>query len=70
MRLIDKSLPYNPDGKVGNLTKNTFEIYNETNEHKGTQLIFCDIGTPKNNTSQTHLSFFSIWAISLKILTE
>lgn len=55
MRLIDKSLPYNPDGKVGNLTKNTFEIYNETNEHKGTQLIFCDIGTPKNNTSQSAL---------------
>lgn len=55
MRLIDKSLPYNPNGKVGKLTENAFNIYNETNEHKGTQLIFCDIGTPKNNTSPSTL---------------
>lgn len=48
MRLIDKNYEYDPNGKIGTLVKNSIEIYENTHDNKGTQLIFSDIGTPKN----------------------
>jgi len=47
MRLIDPSYEDNPDSKVNLTVKNTFEIYKMWNAKKGTQLIFCDLSTPK-----------------------
>ncbi len=48
MRLID---PYkyddHPSNKVSVCAKKASEIYAATTEHKGTQIIFSDIGTPK-----------------------
>lgn len=47
MRLIDPSMPATVGGKLQKVLDNVLRIYNETAERKGTQLIFCDIGTPK-----------------------
>lgn len=47
MRLIDPSYADNPDSKVNLTVDNTFEIYKKWNDKKGTQLIFCDLSTPK-----------------------
>lgn len=52
MRLVDKSEQYNPNGKIGTLVSTVKEIYERTQQHKGTQLIFSDIGTPKAKGNQ------------------
>lgn len=50
MRLIDSNLySDHPGNKVNVCARKVAEIYQQTQEHKGTQLIFCDIGTPKTN---------------------
>ena len=46
-RLINPLLPDNPDNKVNACMKNVFEIWEKTTEKKSTQLIFCDLSTPK-----------------------
>lgn len=46
MRLIDASLPADPDGKVAACVREGVRIWNETRGRKGTQLIFSDLGTP------------------------
>lgn len=51
MRLIDKNYDYDPNGKIGTLVQKSLEIYENTNDNKGTQLIFSDIGTPKNSVN-------------------
>ena len=51
MRLIDPSIDYDPNGKVGTLVKTVKEHYLQSEAHKGTQLIFSDTGTPKNKSS-------------------
>lgn len=55
MRLVDKNQQYNPEGKIGTLVATIKEIYERTQEHKGTQLIFSDIGTPKAKGNQLAL---------------
>jgi N12 class adenine-specific DNA methylase len=55
MRLINKDYPYDPNGKVGKLTDEVVKVYQISNEHKGTQLIFSDLGTPKNKNNQSEL---------------
>jgi Helicase conserved C-terminal domain/SNF2-related domain len=52
MRLIDKGFSYNPTGKLGMLVNNVTDIYHNSSGHLGTQLIFSDIGTPKNKESK------------------
>jgi N12 class adenine-specific DNA methylase len=53
MRLINPKYSYDPNGKIGKLVDNVSRIFNETSEQKGTQLIFSDLGTPKNKTNKT-----------------
>jgi N12 class adenine-specific DNA methylase len=55
MRLINKDFAYDPNGKVGKMTDEVVKVYNETNEHKGAQLIFSDLGTPKNKNNQSEM---------------
>lgn len=48
MRLIDEELySDHPDNKINTAARNLAEIYRESTKHKGTQIVFCDIGTPK-----------------------
>lgn len=47
MRLVDEGYGDHPDNKVNTCARKVAEIYRATVEHKGTQIVFSDIGTPK-----------------------
>ena len=50
-RLINNMLPDYEDSKINRCVENTFSIWEETKEQLSTQLIFCDLSTPKNDGS-------------------
>lgn len=48
MRLINDAVySDHPNNKVNTCARTIADIYKETTPHKGTQIVFCDIGTPK-----------------------
>ena len=50
MRLVDSNkYGDHPENKVSVCARKVAEIYAESKEHTGTQIIFSDIGTPKTN---------------------
>ena len=48
-RLINDMLPDNEDSKAATCVGKAFEIWEQTKEQKSTQLIFCDLSTPKGD---------------------
>lgn len=52
-RILNPEIPDNPDSKVNHCVKNVSEIYHATAKDKLTQVIFCDLSTPKNDGSFT-----------------
>lgn len=59
-RMLDANLPYEENGRIMNLVRNVAQIHERTTAKKGTQLIFCDFGTPtgqkgrkKNDATET-----------------
>ena len=46
-RLFDPNLPENPNDKVHACAENVYRIWNDTKEKRLTQLVFCDLSTPK-----------------------
>lgn len=46
-RLIDPSAEEDPKGKINVAAENIYRIWKEWEERKGTQLVFCDLSTPK-----------------------
>ena len=48
-RLLNDMLPDEADSKVNRCAKNAYDIWEESAEKKSTQLIFCDLSTPKND---------------------
>lgn len=48
-RLIDPSLPDHPNSKVNACADRIFSYYQEGQADKLTQLVFCDLSTPKND---------------------
>ena len=48
-RLVDARLPDEEDSKVDVCSKNVYKIWEENRENKLTQLVFCDLSTPKND---------------------
>ena len=51
MRLIDPfRFSDHPDNKVSVCARNIAELYRLSHDQKGTQIVFCDIGTPKPDT--------------------
>ena len=50
-RLINDMLPDFADSKVNRCVKNAFDIWEETAQKRSTQLIFCDLSTPKADGS-------------------
>ena len=46
-RLIDPNLPENPNDKVHACAENVYRIWNDTKEKRLTQLVLCDLSTPK-----------------------
>lgn len=51
MRLINPNLPNDPNSKVSVVVNNVSNIYYQTQEESLTQIIFCDLGTPKADGS-------------------
>ena len=50
-RMIDPMLPDDPDSKVNACVDNVYRIWEEHADTKATQLVFCDLSTPKNDGS-------------------
>ena len=48
-RMIDPMLPDDPDSKVNACVDNVYRIWKEHADTKATQLVFCDLSTPKND---------------------
>ena len=48
-RMIDPMLPDDPDSKVNACVDNVYRIWEEHVDTKATQLVFCDLSTPKND---------------------
>ena len=48
-RLINPMLPDFKDSKVNVCINNVFEIWENTADKKSTQLLFCDLSTPKKD---------------------
>ena len=61
MRLIDLAYGLDPDSKVMRCAENILEVYEETKEMKGVQIVFCDSSTPKRS--------FNLYRELKKILT-
>ena len=51
-RLINPLFPDEPQSKVNQCVENVFRIWAENTENRLTQLLFCDISTPKGKTGQ------------------
>ncbi len=48
-RLINDMLPDNETSKASTCVEKAFEIWEQTKEQKSTQIIFCDLSTPKGD---------------------
>ena len=55
-RLIEPTLPDFEGGKVNECIRNVYDIWEQTAEKKSTQLVFCDLSTPKNNTIEMEVA--------------
>ena len=54
-RLIDPMLPDDPNSKVNTCVNNLVRIWEEGKERKTTQLVFCDLSTPKSGAAQSEM---------------
>ena len=50
-RQSDPTLPDDPESKVNACVRNVLQVWRDTEEIKGTQLVFCDLSTPKGDGS-------------------
>ena len=50
-RLMNSALPDDPSSKLNACVNNVLRVWNDTKEQKLTQLIFCDMSTPKGDGS-------------------
>ena len=48
-RLLNPMLPDSDTGKVSACAENVFEIWQQTTDQLSTQMVFCDLSTPKGN---------------------
>lgn len=48
-RLINKEAINEPDSKVNKCIENIYEEYKKSESIKGTQIVFCDVGTPNSD---------------------
>lgn len=48
-RLVNPMLPDDPSSKAAKCVENVFEIWQRTAEKRSTQMVFCDLSTPKGD---------------------
>ena len=51
-RIINPNLPDEPQSKVNQCVDNIFKIWEDGKDDKLTQLVFCDLSTPKNTVAE------------------
>ena len=51
MRLVNPLAADDENGKVAACARNVFQIWEQTTEQRGAQLVFCDLSTPKDDGS-------------------
>ena len=56
-RLINEMLPADENSKVAVCAEKSYHIWEETTSERSTQLIFCDLSTPRKNRDE----FFSVY---------
>lgn len=49
MRLVNPLAPADPNGKIADCAQKVFHIWKEKEKQRSTQLVFCDLSTPKND---------------------
>ena len=49
LRMIDPNMPDLPNSKINMAVENIYKVWLENKEDKLTQLVFCDLSTPKND---------------------
>lgn len=49
LRMIDSNMPDLPNSKINMAVENIYRVWLENKEDKLTQLVFCDLSTPKND---------------------
>jgi len=54
-RLLDANTENNPASKMNKCIENIYDEYINLNNFKGTQIIFCEIGTPTGTNIQSKL---------------
>ena len=57
-RLIDPTIPDNPDSKVNLCINNVYDIYSRTADKRSTQCVFCDMSTPKSDARQDRFEVY------------
>ena len=57
-RMIDNNLPYESGGKIMKCVENVSKVWQDTKADKGTQLIFCDRGTPGGTEAERGVSLY------------
>ena len=56
-RLVNPMLPQSENGKTSACADNVYEIWQKTADKRSTQMIFCDLSTPKANNKDGENSF-------------
>ena len=57
-RLMQSGCEDNPDSKVNMCVRNVFDIYTKNTDKKSTQMIFCDMSTPKQANRQDRFEIY------------
>lgn len=53
-KMVDPSLPYEENGKIAMCADKVYETWKASKNNKGTQIIFCDLSTPKGENKQSN----------------
>lgn len=62
MRLIDPTLPDQPNSKSNQAVREILEVYRRTDDVKGTQIVFSDLGVPKGVQGDGEAFMFDVYA--------
>lgn len=61
MRLVDPHVEADPEGKVALCARKVFEIWRDTAQERGTQLVFCDLSTPSSDRWSVYKELHDAW---------
>lgn len=65
-RLINEMLPANENSKVAVCAEKSYHIWEETTSERSTQLIFCDLSTPRKNRDESFSVYDELKSLLMK----